>query len=134
VALDDGDQCAGEFARATARNCPTATLTPEDDRVGQGPRTCRVDGLPGLEGHPEHERPDVAALELLAYDVPGTHRRATPPPSCPLAALEQLGEVGARADGREALTTKNILDGVVFGDQPPVRSRIHRREPRDFLA
>ena len=96
---------------------PAAALAPEDDRVGQRAGTGRVDRLPGLKRHPEHERLDVADSR-----TPGGRRpmRSSPRAGAsapPRTAVEHLIEARAQADRREPLAVEDVLDRVVLGQQ-----------------
>ena len=134
VVLEEADERLRERARAAARDRPAAALAAEDDRVGERPRAGGVERHERLERLPAHERPDVAALELVPDHVPGADRVA-PQPDPPTRMLEQhLLERRAEAGRRQASAAEDLLDLVVLGDHAPVGGRVGGREALDLLA
>jgi hypothetical protein len=63
----------------------------------------------------------VTALELVAHDVPRADRGPAPPACRTGSVREHLLEALAEADRRESLAGEDVFDGVVLGEQPPVR-------------
>ena len=132
--LDHLDQRPDQFTGAALRDRPAAPLSSEHDRVGERAGAGGVDGLPGLERHPEHERLDVATLELMAHDLPGAHRGA-PQPACGSRESGQHRlERRAQADRGEPVRREHVLDRVVLAEQPAVGGGIRAREPLELLA
>ncbi len=79
-----------------------------------------------LERLPDHERLDVAVLELAPDHVPRGDRVA-PQPDAAARVLEQhLLERGAEAGRRDARPAEDALDLVVLGDQAAVRLGVAR--------
>ena len=93
-----------------------------------------VHGHERLERLPDHERLDVAVLELAPDHVPGRDRVA-PQPDPPARVLEQhFLERGAEARRRDARAAEDPLDLVVLADQAPVGLGVGPREARDLVA
>ena len=86
VALEVASQGGREPAGSAFQDRPAALLPAEDERVGEQAGARHVDGLVGLERHPEHEGAHVAAAELMPDDVPG-RQHAPPLPHPPARVL-----------------------------------------------
>ena len=111
---------------------PAALLTAEDKRIGEHPRTGHVDRLVGLERHPQHERPDMPAAELVPDDIPRGQR----PPALPQPAPRMPGQPRVQrrteADRGELRSAEDRLHLVVLIQQAKVRGGISGREPADL--
>ena len=134
MVLEEARERVRERAGPAARDGPAASLAAEDDRVGVDAGACGVHGDERLERLPEHERLDVAILELAPDHVPRRDRVAAQP-DAPARVLEQhLLERGPEAGRRHARAPEDALHLVVLGDEAPVRVGVRRREARDLLA
>src|SRR5690606_28962792 len=73
LVLDRSRQRPRQAPRPPDGDGPTPLLAPSDDRICEISGSWRVERLERLERHPGHEGLDVAALELLADDLPRRH-------------------------------------------------------------
>ena len=119
----------GQLPGAADRDGPAALLAAERLRVGQHPGARLVHRLEHLERHPEQERLDVPAGELVLHHL---HRGQLPPPG-PDPAARVLVQPGlqrrAVPDRGELGLAEDVLDLVILVQQPEVGLRVGGREP-----
>ena len=124
----------GQLPGPADRDRPAALLAAERLRVGQHPRAGLVARLEDLEGHPEQERLDVPALELMPDHL---HRGQLPPP-CPDLPPRMLGEPALQrrpeSHRGELGLAEDVLDLVVLVEQAEVGGGVRLGEPGHLLG
>jgi len=107
-------------------------LAAVDERIGEDARAGHVDRLVGLERHPQHERLDMPAAELVPDDIPG--RQHTPPLPQTATRMRRQHCVQGRteADRSELRSAEDRFHVVVFVEEPLVGRRVRRAEPGDL--
>ncbi len=127
-------QGGGQLPGPADRDGPAALLAAERLGVGQHPRARLIARLEDLEGHPEQERLDVPALELVPHHL---HRGQLPPPG-PDLPLGMLGEplLQRRPEPHrgELGLAEDVLHLVVLVEQAEVGGRVRLGEAGHLLG